>query len=368
MKCSSTLKLILFGFICAFLASSCVKEGPMGPAGADGQDGADGSDGRDGVDGNVTCLVCHASENMELKKGEFAMSAHSVGAIAVDYAGGRASCAPCHSHEQFVQTMTVGFVAGDITNPSAWQCSTCHGLHKTFEGIDYALRSSDPIVANFDNEVTMDLNGNSNLCAVCHQSRTAPPVDEDQYDRNGALVDAADNGLYAITSTHYGPHHGAQSNVVYGTGFAEIEGDVAYPDAGTAKHLAQASCTGCHMAEFDMAEAQGGHSFIPSLTACNDCHGTNLDDFNYGGVRTEIENLLEEIRDQLIALDVVEYVEADEAYEPKTGAYPIIQVEAFFNWIGLEEDRSMGAHNPQYVKALLLNTKQALEEELLAHE
>ena len=159
MKCSSTFKLILFGFICAFLASSCTKEGPMGPAGTNGADGADGSDGRDGVDGNVTCLVCHASENMDKIQGQFAMSEHSVGAIAVDYAGGRASCAPCHSHEQFVQTMTVGYVAGDITNPGAWQCSTCHGIHETFEGVDYALRSSDPVIANFNESVTMDLNG-----------------------------------------------------------------------------------------------------------------------------------------------------------------------------------------------------------------
>ena len=87
MKYNSFLKLIFFGFLCAILATSCTKEGPVGPAGADGQDG---TDGRDGVDGNVTCLVCHSSTNIEQKQAEFAISQHSSGAIAVDYAGGRA--------------------------------------------------------------------------------------------------------------------------------------------------------------------------------------------------------------------------------------------------------------------------------------
>ena len=45
MKYNSFLKLILFGFICAFIAVSCTKEGPMGPAGANGAATHAGSDG-----------------------------------------------------------------------------------------------------------------------------------------------------------------------------------------------------------------------------------------------------------------------------------------------------------------------------------
>ena len=360
MKCSSTLKLILFGFLCAFLASSCVKEGPMGPAGTNGTDGADGSDGRDGVDGNVTCLVCHATDNMELKKGEFAMSEHSVGAIAVDYAGGRASCAPCHSHEQFVQTMTVGFVAGDITNPSAWECSTCHGIHKSFEGIDYALRSTDPISPAFNSSkmpgyvegLTMDLNGNSNLCAVCHQTRTAGP----------SLTNPDDSTFY-ISSTHWGPHHGPQANIVAGLGFEEIPGSVPYPEAGNSPHLSMASCTGCHMADFDKTAKQGGHSFIPSTAACNDCHnGADLDgSFDYKATQTIVEDKLIELRDLLVELHVMAGDDENGYHVHDKVTYPILYAQAYFNWIGLEEDRSLGVHNPEYVKALLINTIEALE-------
>ncbi len=39
---------------------------------------------------------------------------------------------------------------------------------------------------------------------------------------------------------------------------------------------------------------------------------------------------------------------------------PMVQAQAFFNWVGLEEDRSMGAHNPKYVKALLKNSIDAI--------
>ena len=265
MKNSSILKLILFGFLCAFLASSCVKEGPMGPAGANGTDGADGSNGLNGVDGNVSCLVCHSTTNLESKRAEFAMSGHSAGAGAVAYAGGRQSCAKCHGHEGFVQYAEFGEVLGNITSPSAWECSTCHGLHQTFESVDYALRLSDPVVPIFDSETTIDLGGNSNLCANCHQSRRAEPN-----------VTNPGEETFRITSTHYGPHHGAQANVLAGVGFAEIPGSVAYPLPGSAIHLTQASCTGCHMAEFSNGE--GGHSFKPNLDACNICHGTEIED------------------------------------------------------------------------------------------
>ena len=344
MKYVSFFKLICFGVVCAFLATSCVKEGPMGPSGADG---ADGSDGMDGVDGNVSCLACHNSDNIESIQGQFAMSVHSAGAIAVDYAGSRASCSPCHSHEQFVQFAELGQVAGDISNPTAWKCNTCHGLHKTFETTDYALRLADPVVAAFDNETVLDMQGNSNLCAVCHQTRRAGP----------SITNPGEE-TFRISSPHYGPHYGSQSNVLAGVGFEEIPGSVPYPEAGSAPHLTQASCTGCHMDDF--SAGQGGHSFNPSLQACNDCHSTSVDDFNYGGKQTQVYNLLTELRDKLIDLGVVSGND-EEGYHVNTGTFPSLHAQAFFNWKGLKDDRSLGAHNPKYVVALLMNTIEALE-------
>jgi mono/diheme cytochrome c family protein len=342
MKYTFNFKLILSVCLCAFLAASCVKEGPMGPP---GEDGADGADGRDGVDGNVTCLVCHATENIESINAEFAMSGHFSGEKAVAYAGSRQGCAECHSHEGFVQYAEFGEVLGDITNPSAWECKTCHSIHETFDGQDYALRLNDPINPESNPGMTMDLGGSNNLCANCHQSRRPEPN-----------TDSPGETFY-ISNTHYGPHHGAQANVLYGIGFAEVEGDVDYPEAGSSYHMGT-SCVGCHMGEYGNG---GGHSWKANLDACIDCHGSDMDDFNYGNGQALVESQLNELRDKLIELGVVAGDEED-GYHPVVGEYPMEQAQAFFNWIGLVEDRSLGAHNPKYVKALLANTLEALEE------
>lgn len=349
MKLKNVTHLLLYAFVIACLAPSCVKEGPMGLSGTDGTNGTNGDAG------TVTCMVCHSGTNMEQKQAEFTMSAHSAGAIAVEYAGGRASCAPCHSHEQFVQFAASGLpIAGDITNPSAWKCSTCHGIHATFESKDYALRKSAATVSVVVANGTMDLKGGSNLCATCHQSRSAEP----NVDKPGATT-------YAV-STRIGPHHGPQANVVFGKGFAEIPGSVAYPVAGSADHLtkANASCVGCHMGTF--TAKQGGHSYIPSLASCNTCHGgTAITNYNYGGVQSDVQVKLDLLRDKLVALGVI-VVGTDAVdpsiitYTPKSGTVPMVRARAAFNYYGLKEDRSLGVHNPKYVRALLVNTLEAL--------
>ncbi|MBW6534953.1 MAG: NapC/NirT family cytochrome c [Mariniphaga sp.] len=341
MRYVSFLKLICFGVLCAFLATSCVKEGPMGPQGADG---SDGSDGMDGVDGNVSCLACHNSDNIESIQGQFAMSVHSAGAIAVDYAGSRASCSPCHSHEQFVQYAELGQVAGDITNPTAWKCNTCHGLHETFETTDYALRLDEPVIGLFDKVTVLDMKGNSNLCANCHQSRAGDP-----------LASNPSATTFNVTA-RTGPHHGPQANLVAGVGFAEIEGSVSYPEPNSSYHLNEtASCTGCHMGEF--GNRSGGHSWIPSLNNCNTCHET--ENYNYGGRQTDVALKLDQIRDKLVELGVMTG-DAEAGFSVVPGSYPIVLARAYFNWIGIEEDRSLGVHNPRYISALLINTLEAL--------
>lgn len=369
------IRLLFILGLALLVIPSCVKEGPVGLTGADGADGVDGADGRDGADGTVECLVCHSGDAINAKRAEFAMSVHKSGVNAVDYAGGRQSCAHCHSHEGFVQYAEFGKILGDISNPSAWKCGTCHGVHETFESTDYALRLTDPVVAVANPSITMDLGGSNNLCANCHQTRRARPVDEDQYSR-GKLIEVGGNGLYRVTSSHYGPHHGPQSALVLGIGFAEIPGSVTYPEVGSSFHLEQASCLGCHMAVF--SNGQGGHSWTPNQDACNTCHGVDEDNFNYGGTQSNTHAQLDELRDKLVELGIVEYHEEGEwIWDPETGEhievdiegeyhvvpglYPLIQVEAFFNWIGLDEDRSLGVHNPKYANALLTNTLEALE-------
>lgn len=317
--------------------------GPAGPAGADGTDGVDGVDGEDGVDGTVRCLECHNTQTQRDITLQYARSQHGLGEY-VDYAGGRSSCARCHSGGGFVEYIENGDVDGNINVPVPISCAHCHNVHSTFEFADYALRSTAPVAFLADPSVMSDLGSNSNLCANCHQSRRPEPN-----------IDAPGE-TYTITSTHYGPHHGAQANVVQGFGFAEIPGPRAYPT--TSLHLEEgASCVTCHMGDY--TDGAGGHTWWPTVQSCNECHTTN--DFDYNGTQTDIEEKLHELRDLLVAAGVVEFVEADQAYEPIVGTYPMVYARAFFNWVGLEEDRSLGVHNPRYVDALLTNSIAAME-------
>ncbi|MCP4458427.1 MAG: hypothetical protein GY816_10460 [Cytophagales bacterium] len=354
----STLAMIALAL---FFVVGC--EGPMGPEGADGTDG---------IDGNLTCLECHSEGNIQTVKEQFYQSVHSAGEVAVDYAGGRASCAQCHSNEGFVEFASNGEVLENIAAPTPWECSTCHGLHETFEEIDYALRLDDPIAFIFDASVTADF-GNGNLCANCHQSRAAEPnVSNPGSD-------------FEITSSHYGPHHGAQSNVLYGAGFAEIVGSQTYPAAGVSTHFTGASCTSCHMGEYTNVPdvgwgsgdpALGGHTFNPNVEACVVCH-TSATDFDYASIQTTVQAQLDELKALLLAQGVIEegfdeFYEVDpdtgevilvvesDGFHPHTGTYTMAQAQAFFNWTGLNEDRSVGVHNPDYVKALLTNSIEAI--------
>jgi hypothetical protein len=112
------------------------------------------------------------------------------------------------------------------------------------------------------------------------------------------------------------------------------------------------------------AAKQGGHSFIPSLKACNDCHGgTPITNYNYGGIQTATQEKLDQLRDKLLALGVIqETVEEDEVhYSPVAGVIPMVQAQAVFNYLGVKYDRSLGVHNPKYVNAILQNTIEALQ-------
>jgi Zn-finger protein len=246
----------------AFVTGCEGPEGPQGPAGAAGATGPagpagpQGDDGTPGVAGNVTCLECHSADTPQSKLEEFHRSAHASGAIAVDYAGGQASCAACHSHEGFLEFARTGTVAADITNPSAWECKTCHNIHTTFEAADYAFRLGDPVDLLMTDGTRQTTDGlNNNTCLNCHQSRRnyeyydAPDAVDAQYERvftgddiavyetttaigpagSVTLEPAGTNGSVAdtlrvvfdvpaathayISSTHAGPHHGPQGNL-----------------------------------------------------------------------------------------------------------------------------------------------------------
>jgi len=314
--------------------------GPAGPVGADGEDGDDGDDGANGTSVAV-CLDCHSDASSLQVYLEYAQSHHQLG-LYVGYAGGRSSCARCHSKQGYIEYAVNGEVEGNVASPAAIDCATCHMVHPD----EFGLRLTGPVTWIADEgygDTSVDFGDNSNTCAECHQSRRNEPN----------ITDPGDT--FEITSTHYGPHHGAMANVLAGELFAEIEGTMTYPT--TSIHVQfGATCVTCHMETY--TEGTGGHTWWPNVDNCQSCHATT--DFDYGGVQTDTQALLDDLQAILLDLGVIEYVEEDEAYEPVVGTYPMVQAQAFFNWIGLTEDRSLGVHNPRYVEALLTNSIEAL--------
>lgn len=378
----------LMGCLAIIIAGAMIIscEGPAGPAGTDGQDGQDGTDGTNGVDGNVTCLVCHNADNKAVIASEFAASQHASGAIAVDYAGGRASCAACHSHEGYLEFARTGDVANDFTNPSAWVCATCHDLHTDFEDTDYAFRLSDPVTLVADETVVID-GGNNNTCINCHQSRrTVASYDGETTDKTYTrkFTDAADIAAYTtaavgpagsitldqsgatdtlvvvfdvpvathayISSTHAGPHHGPQANLWFGKAAGSVDGSAYAPHDG--------GCVECHMGP------ESGHTFTPEAATCIACHNDGTDK------ETEMDDIADRLEAIALALEVMHAVHIDDSWEPGDALFGAVHpvyaslardvFNAWWDFTLVMEDRSMSAHNPTYVKTLLTGIETAL--------
>lgn len=357
MKYKSFSKLLLLGLSFVFVLASCTKEGPMGPAGADGQDGTNGTngtDGTDGVDGIAFCLECHTSTAIDDLTAQWAPSGHSSGSSLAR--GGSSSCAPCHSG--------VGFVAyldgGEDLSMSAINCSTCHShgeppVFQDADGEPVFVRTVSAVSLMVDNSKIIDMESSANLCVNCHQPRTAAPIDEDQYD-DDVIIDPAGDGMYYVSSSHYGPHHSPQSTMLEGWGGYEIPGSVSYPGTKAHRHRKSRDCVSCHMDE-------GNHNFsTPELSACTTCHSSMPEDFDLNGKLTEIHGLITQLEGLLEEEGILH-----DGHVVNGASYPIEVVGAFFNYAFVEEDQSEGVHNPDYAVALLTNSIEALGGEVASN-
>lgn len=306
-----------------------------------------GADGVDGVDGTASCIACHSNENRFPILSAYSISGHALGDTYLRGTSG--SCAPCHSNEGFVDLMLLGAANEDgYENPTRITCGTCHDDHDTFDfetdGQDYALRSIDPVPLLTDPNYIIDLGGTANLCINCHQPRRSEPTDDG-------------NGTFEITSTHWGPHHGPQGTVFEGVGGAHIPGSLSYPQIASSAHRTGASCVVCHMGA-TTDETDGSHSNWPTENACVTCH-TNGPPSEVAGLEADLTRL-ESLLGAVVSQDGTVIGIIHDGH-PQLGTYTIVEAQAAWNWLVATEDRSNGVHNPEYVKALVRNSVEALE-------
>lgn len=367
MKHNSFFKLMLFGFICAFMAVSCTKEGPMGPAGANGadgtngidgsngQDGKDGSDGKDGVDGNAMCLVCHTQAGMDAIGTQYASSKHGAPGFELGYAGPRSGCMDCHSNEGYVYHAAGYYPEENLDFSSKITCGTCHGDHVSLEaGLTAPMKSTIPVIAKADGETTFDFESSSNTCAHCHQSRKNGDYYAEAYEvgdsifNRGVFVTIQHADSVYLSSSHASPHYTTMTNTIFGVG-----GYTAEPGIPMNAHK-RMGCVGCHMGEADDDMNNGGHTMVASLNACLECH-SSATDFDIDGRQTKVHE-----EEELVAQGLVDAGILNEDHGAVVGVYHKDVFEAYWNYKIVHYDASSGVHNPHYTMELLDAAKERL--------
>jgi hypothetical protein len=273
----------------------------------------------------ISCTVCH--DDTTLITGKQAGLSEAVHGTGEAYLRGTsAGCAGCHSGGAFSAMVAQGLTPDTVEvgdpNPTRQDCRTCHAVHTSYTEADWALETTAAVsLFAFENK-TYD-GGKGNLCANCHQPRRAI-----------AAADPNDN--IAVTSTHWGPHHGPQSAMLLGIGGASVG------TGGSSFHykMIEDSCVSCHIGP-DMK-----HTFEAVTSGCSECHG---EDFDIDGKQDEIEALIVELGELLKAKGLL-----DEEGHPVVGIYPAAEASALWDYIFISiEDGSLGVHNPPYTKALL---------------
>ncbi len=300
-----SLFAIGIGFLLAgsIIFTSCEgKEGPMGltgPTGTNGTNGTNGKDGSNGVNGingvngvngtngkdaNSSCLVCHTVANFDAKIAEYHLSKHYLGNTSARFTK---FCARCHTHEGFQEVTGNGkfVVSNDIPNATRINCKTCHA-HTGFDFSDtlaQVLSTVSPVYLNYNKNLTAtDFGKINNLCTTCHQIRGAtslvysdttlnPDVINKAFDQLPyfPFVNTDDNASVSyLVGRSFAVHDGNQSNLFKGINGYEYAGKVY---TRTWKH-SDASCTDCHMNEFDAATGKGGHTLWVNDAACTACH------------------------------------------------------------------------------------------------
>jgi len=291
------------------------------------------------------CTECHDSSTLITGKHyQWATSAHATGTAFLR--GTSADCAGCHSGGAFqvraengLNPVEYGAEFGGDPNPTPQDCRACHQVHETYTSADWALEvgttgSVSMYGLNYPeggNPPTFE-GGKGNLCASCHQARTDWP--------------GADSGSDQVSgiSGHWGPHHGPQSAMLLGL-------------AGTISGFAMGhylgiedTCVSCHLGK------NANHSYqVTDFTICVGCHGAGFGSDDVKAFQDDVAEQLDGIGQWLYENDYV--TEDGHPVVPpgqRETSMPVQVAAAVWNWIYIgHEDKSLGAHNPDYAGVLL---------------
>ena len=260
----------------------------------------------------------------------------------------RDGCVVCHDGGAFAAKQTeVAAIERDFF--ISIDCRACH----TGQGVELMEAGSVEI------PTAENVKGGSGaLCMYCHNSRSAPKMDD---------------------ARRAAPHYSSQADLVSGTGGIR-RADFEY--GNTAAHVElDNSCVSCHMAETEAGYA--GHSFqVENIEeTCGQCHqgidGLNLKaggdydgDGETEGFQTEVEGLLALLQEAIVeelnggsftsshGTVVFKDKEGEELSEVPDELY-----QAAYNYLLVQNDGSLGIHNPTLALQLLQQSYKVLKGE-----
>jgi len=287
---------------------------------------------------------------------------HAIGAF-VGSAGGRAGCAACHSGSGYVQWVKEGKPVDEnglpddisvIPEGTLITCAVCHDPHA--DDKPHQLRLSDTQLGD-GTPVTVEKYGTGAQCMECHRSRRAAA--SYSFDPSNA-------------SSHYGPHHGPQADMLIGANVPDFGFDLPSSPHSRIPN----SCVSCHMYGEGVTDAEGnvlhvgGHSFNMNdaegndhVESCAPCHGDvgttfkekkffwrNNADHDGDGVEEGLQEEVDGMMDELLTF-LPQDAEGNVDLSDKTNSPFIMRAGYVYMWIF--EDRSYGIHNPAMSVGLL---------------
>ncbi|MFA5417181.1 MAG: hypothetical protein WC341_01860 [Bacteroidales bacterium] len=320
------------------VSASCTKEGPQGIA------------GKDGTDGTTTCTECHSGNQViYARENQWAASMHATGAA---FERNEGECAVCHTSQGFLGNLDGSYdwtaEGAMISNPNPQNCYACHKIHETYTAADLALTVPSDAAIALRNTTNTHNFGKGNVCASCHQGRDVVPFPE---------VGGAD---IVVGSSRYGVHHGPQANTIAGVGMGLFE--VGSGLVNSAHTSIADACVTCHMAEAYGTQS-GGHtmwmgydyhgSTVLNTVGCevSGCHQGEEVQAMTEAFQDEISTLLAELKLKLDAAGIT----APGSDNSVSGTYSGLVAGACLDYKALTEDKSLGVHNPKYIKQLLIN-------------
>lgn len=214
-------------------------------------------------------------------------------------------------------------------DPSAKdECLECHSV--------------DAIVPPAGRPLSMDEALFGVTCQACHDAmvRTFP----DLVDNNQLRLPKMELCRWCHSErkkTPGGLPHSPQAEMFSGTGGEEFPGEVY--SSGPMNADIERGCLTCHaLSDRSVFPPYQGHTFLPSILACRRCH-PDIDGFNRKNVQERTRKLLLKVE------------RAIKEYPPEKREGEAYR-RALYNYNFVLRDRSLGIHNTDYTRKLLVDS------------